>query len=112
MGQFASRNVVNIADLRRLAKRRLPRVVFDYVDGGADDEVTLRANRSVFEAVTFRPRGAVATAACDLRTTVLGTPLAMPFLLGPIGSTRMFYPQGEAVAAQAAGAAGTIYTLS
>jgi L-lactate dehydrogenase (cytochrome) len=54
----------------------------------------------------------VASAGCDLRTTVLGTPLALPFLLGPIGSTRMFYPHGEAVAAKAAGAAGAAYTLS
>ena len=90
MGRLTSHDVVNIADLRRLAKRRLPRVVFDYIDGGADDEVTLRGNCRVFDAVTFRPRGAVATAACDLRTTVVGTPLALPFLLGPIGSTRMF----------------------
>ncbi len=112
MGRLTSHDVVNIADLRRLAKRRLPRVVFDYIDGGANDEVTLRGNCRVFDAVTFRPRCAVATAACDLRTTVLGTPLALPFLLGPIGSTRMFYPHGEAVAAQAAGAADTAYTLS
>ena len=112
MGRLTSSNAMNVADLRRLAKRRLPRVVFDYIDGGAEDEVTLRGNCRVFDAVTFRPRGAVATVVCDLRTTVLGTPLALPFLLGPIGSTRMFYPHGEAVAAQAAGAAGTIYTLS
>ena len=112
MGRLTSPDVVNVADLRRIAQRRLPRVVFDYIDGGADDEVTLRANCRVFEDVTFRPHGAVATAACDLRTTVLGTPLALPFLLGPIGSTRMFYPHGEPVAAQAAGVAGTVYTLS
>ncbi|HEV2035937.1 MAG TPA: alpha-hydroxy acid oxidase, partial [Candidatus Dormibacteraeota bacterium] len=112
MGRLTSSNVMNVADLRRLAKGRLPRVVFDYIDGGAEDEVTLHGNCRVFDAVTFRPRGAVATVACDLRTTVLGTRLALPFLLGPIGSTRMFYPHGEAVAAQAAGAAGTIYTLS
>ncbi|MSQ37862.1 MAG: alpha-hydroxy-acid oxidizing protein [Chloroflexi bacterium] len=112
MGRLTAHDVVNIADLRRLAERRLPRVVFDYIDGGAGDEVTLRGNCGVFDTVTFRPRCAVATAACDIRTTVLGTPLALPFLLGPIGSTRMFYPHGEAVAAKAAGAAGTAYTLS
>src|SRR6185436_2373 len=104
--------VVNIADLRRLAKRRLPRVVFDYIDGGADAEITLRENCRVFDTVTFRPRCAVATPACDLRTTVLGTPVELPFLLGPVGSTRMFYPRGEAAAARAAGDAGTVYTLS
>ena len=104
--------VVNIADLRRLAERRLPRAVFDYIDGGADDEVTLHANRRAFEAVTLRPRNAVATAACDLSTTVLGSRLDLPFLLAPIGSSRLFYPRGEIAAAAAAGAAGTVYILS
>ena len=104
--------VVNIADLRRLAKRRLPRVVFDYIDGGADGEVTLRENCRAFDTVTFRPRCAVATPSCDLRTTVLGIPLSMPLLLAPVGSSRLFYPRGEEVAAKAAGAAGTAYTLS
>ena len=104
--------VVNINDLRELARRRLPRVVFDYIDGGAEGEVTLRENRRVFEEVTFRPRHAVATAGCDLRTDVLGVPLALPVLLAPVGSSRMFYPLGEAVAAKAAGEAGTAYILS
>ena len=61
MGRLVSPRVVNIADLRRLAKRRLPRVVFDYIDGGADDEITLRENCRAFDDVTFRPRCAVAT---------------------------------------------------
>jgi len=104
--------VVNIADLRRLAQRRLPRVVFDYIDGGADAELTLRENCRAFDTVTFRPRCAVATSTCDLRTTVLGIPLSMPFVLAPVGSSRMFYPRGEEVAAREAGAAGTAYTLS
>ena len=112
MRSLASHRVVNIADLRRLAQRRLPRIVFDYIDGGADAEVTLRENSRAFDAVTFRPRCAVATGTCDLRTTVLGTRLEMPLLLGPVGSTRMFYPHGEALSARAAGAAGTVYTLS
>lgn len=105
-------HVVNIADLRRLAKRRLPRVVFDYIDGGADAEITLRENSRIFDDVTFRPRCAVANAPCDLRTTVLGMPLDLPFLLAPVGSSRMFYPRGEEAAARAAGNAGTVYTLS
>jgi len=109
---LAAPRVVNIADLRRLARRRLPRVVFDYIDGGAENEVTLRENCRVFDQVTFRPRGAVAAPRTDLQTTVLGTTLALPFLLAPVGSTRMFYPRGEAVAAQAAGEAGTAYVLS
>jgi len=105
-------HVVNIEDLRRIAKRRLPRVVFDYIDGGADAELTLRANSRAFEDVTFRPRCAVATSTCDLRTTVLGTSLSMPLILAPIGSSRLFYPRGEEVAARAAGATGIAYTLS
>jgi isopentenyl diphosphate isomerase/L-lactate dehydrogenase-like FMN-dependent dehydrogenase len=108
----AAPRVLNIADLRRLAKRRLPRVVFDYIDGGADAEFTLRENCRAFEAVTFRPRCAVTTPSSSVQTTVLGTTLDLPFLLAPLGSSRMFYPRGEAVAARAAGAAGTVYILS
>ena len=103
---------VNVEDLRRLAKRRLPRVVFDYIDGGADAELTLRANCRAFEEVVFRPRSAVAPSSCDIRVRVLGADLALPVLLGPVGSSRLFWPRGEAVAAAAAGQAGTGYTLS
>jgi isopentenyl diphosphate isomerase/L-lactate dehydrogenase-like FMN-dependent dehydrogenase len=109
---LSSAQVVNIADLRRLARRRLPRMVFDYIDGGADAEVTLRENSRVFEDVTFRPQCAVALDACALKTTVLGHELAVPFLLAPVGSSRMFWPRGEAVASKEAGAAGTAYILS
>jgi L-lactate dehydrogenase (cytochrome) len=104
--------VVNIADLRLLARRRLPRMVFDYIDGGADAEVTLRENSRVFEDVAFRPQCAVALDACALQTSVLGHDLALPFVLAPVGSSRMFWPRGEAVAARAAGEAGTAYILS
>ena len=95
-----SPRVVNIADLRRLAKRRLPRLVFDYIDGGAEDEITLRDNVRAFREVRFRLRQGVAVPECDLRTTVLGTTYALPFLLAPVGFSRMFYPRGEAVAAR------------
>ncbi|MFN8066956.1 MAG: alpha-hydroxy acid oxidase [Vicinamibacterales bacterium] len=105
-------DAINIADLRRLAERRLPRVVFDYIDGGADEERTLRENCRVFEDVTFRPAGAIATPSVDLRVRVLDQTLALPFLLAPIGSSRMFYPRAEVHAAAAAGAAGTGYILS
>ena len=104
--------VLNIEDLRRAAQRRLPRVVFDYIDGGAEDEWTLRANSLAFEAVTFRPRCAVAVPSCDLRTVVLGTSLSMPLILAPVGSCRLMYPRGEEAAARAAGRAGIICTLS
>jgi L-lactate dehydrogenase (cytochrome) len=112
MTALDAHDVLNIADLRRLAKRRLPRVVFDYIDGGADDEVTMRENERIYDDVTLRPRGAVKPVECDLSTTVLGTRLALPFALGPVGSTRLFHPRGEALAAKAATAAGTAYSLS
>ncbi len=112
MPTLAAPRVVNISDLRRIAKRRLPRAVFDYIDGGADAEVTLGENCRVFDDVTFRPRHAVAVPNCNLSTTVLGMPVDMPILLAPVGSSRMFYPRGEEVAARQAGEAGTIYILS
>jgi isopentenyl diphosphate isomerase/L-lactate dehydrogenase-like FMN-dependent dehydrogenase len=104
--------VINIEDLRQAAKRRLPRVVFDYIDGGAEAEQTLRANTRAFETVTLRPRCAVATPICDLRTTVVGTSLSMPLILAPVGSSRLIYPRGEEAAARAAGRAGIVYALS
>ncbi|HZM97354.1 MAG TPA: alpha-hydroxy acid oxidase [Vicinamibacterales bacterium] len=104
--------VINIEDLRRLARRRLPDVVFAYIDGGAEDEVTLAENVRAFRDVTFRPRQCVAVPGCDLRTTVLGTELALPFMLAPVGFCRMFYPRGEVHAAREANAAGTGYILS
>src|ERR1700736_4302610 len=109
---MTSPRVVSIEDLRQLARRRLPRVVFDYLDGGAEGEVTLRENCRAFEDVTFRPRHAVAVPTCDLRTRVLDFDLALPFLLAPVGYSRLMHPGGEVVAARAAGAAGTAYILS
>jgi len=103
---------VNVEDLRSLARRRLPRVVFDYVDGGAEDEITLRENCRVFQGITFRPRQAALTGGSDLRTRVLGTELALPLILAPVGYSRIIHPQGEAGAARAAGKAGTAYALS
>lgn len=109
---MASPQVVSIEDLRRLARRQLPQVVFDYLDGGAEGELTLRENCRAFEDVTFRPRHAVAVPACDLRTRVLDFDLSLPFLLAPVGYSRLMHPGGEVVAARAAGAAGTGYILS
>jgi hypothetical protein len=98
---MAVSSAASIADLRCLAERRLPRVVFDYIDGGADGEVTLRENCRAFDDVTLRPRFAVANASGDLSTTVLGTPIDLPFFLAPIGSCRMFHPRAEVLAARA-----------
>jgi isopentenyl diphosphate isomerase/L-lactate dehydrogenase-like FMN-dependent dehydrogenase len=107
-----SPRVVSIADFRSLARRRLPRVVFDYLDGGADGEFTLRDNCRAFEEVTFRPRHAVAILKCELRTRVLGCDLSFPVLLAPVGYSRLMHPDGELAAARAAGEAGTAYILS
>ncbi len=108
----ASPNVVNIADLRQLAKNRLPKMVFDYIDSGADREQTLFQNCSAYKDIFFRPRCAVATPVSDLSISVLGEDFKLPFMLAPVGSSRMFYPKGEVVAAGEAGKAGTGYTLS
>jgi len=101
-----------VHDFRPLARRRLPKPVFDYLDGGADGEVTLRENCRVFDDVTFRPRHAVAVSECDVRTRVLGFDVSFPALLAPVGYSRLMHPDGEAGAARAAGAAGTAYMLS
>src|SRR6266852_3828726 len=108
----ASPHVVCIDDFRPLARRRLPRPVFDYLDGGADGEVALRENCRIFDDVTFRPRHAVALSDCDLRTSVLGFAVSFPALLAPVGYSRLMHPDGEAGAARAAGLAGTAYILS
>jgi isopentenyl diphosphate isomerase/L-lactate dehydrogenase-like FMN-dependent dehydrogenase len=108
----ASPRVVCIEDFRPMARERVPKPVFDYLDGGAEGEVTLRENCRVFNDVTFRPRHAVAVAGCDLRTRVLGFDLALPFLLAPVGYSRLMHPGGEVAAARAAGKAGTGYILS
>src|ERR1700730_15694320 len=109
---LASPRVVNIQDLRNLAERRLPKVVFDYLDGGAESEFTLRENCRIFDDITFRPRQAVAIPECDLRARVLSADLTFPAILAPIGYSRLMHPGGEVAAAAAAEEAGLPYTLS
>src|ERR1039457_3973087 len=109
---IASAHVVCIIDFRAIAQRRVPQSVFDYLDGGAEGEVTLRENCRVYDDVTFRPRHAVAFADCTLCTRVLGFDLKLPFLLAPVGYSRLMHPVGEVGAARAAGNAGTGYILS
>lgn len=104
--------VVNIEDLRRIAQKRLPQPIFDYLDGGADAEITLRENCRAFQDVTFRPRGAVAIGDCSLKTSVIGQEISFPAILAPVGYSRMMHPGGEVDAARAAGRFGTGYTLS
>jgi len=103
---------VNIDDLRELARRRVPRIVFNYIDGGAEGEFTLRENRRIFDDVTLRPRQAVPVPNLNLHTRVLDTDLSMPLLLAPVGYCRVMHPDGEIAAARAAGKAGTAAILS
>jgi isopentenyl diphosphate isomerase/L-lactate dehydrogenase-like FMN-dependent dehydrogenase len=110
--QRRAARAVNIEDLRKLARRKLPRVVFDYLDGGADAEVTLGDNRRSWDHVLFRPRQAVRLPKVDTRTTVLGCDLAVPFLLAPVGYTRIMHRDAEAGVARAAHAAGAGYVLT
>jgi isopentenyl diphosphate isomerase/L-lactate dehydrogenase-like FMN-dependent dehydrogenase len=104
--------VVNIEDLRRMAQRRLPKSVFDYLDGGAEGELTLAENCRAFRDVLFRPRGAVAVGNCALTTRVLGHELSFPAMLAPVGYSRLMHPEGEVAAARVAGESGTGYILS
>ncbi len=111
-GSLSSSKVVNIEDLRQMARRRVPKSVFDYLDGGAESELTLNENCRAFRDVTFRPRGAVAVAECNLSTTIVGHALSVPFLLAPVGYSRLMHPEGEVAAAGVAGEFGTGYILS
>ena len=103
---------VNIDDLRSLARRRLPKAVFDYLDGGAEDEITLRENCRVFDDVIFRPRQAVAFRECNLAVQVLASDLSFPVMLAPVGYSRLMHPSGEVGAARVAGQSGIGYILS
>ncbi len=102
----------NVGDLRRVARRRLPRGVFDYVDGGAESEVSLRRNVAAFERIEFRPRILRAVDQVDPSTTLLGRPLPIPLVLAPTGFTRIVTPGGELDVARAAARAGIPYALS
>jgi isopentenyl diphosphate isomerase/L-lactate dehydrogenase-like FMN-dependent dehydrogenase len=109
---LAPPHVVNIEDLRRLAQQRLPRAVFDYLDGGAESELSLRENSRAFESVIFRPRNAMVVPHCNLGVKVLGAELAFPAILAPIGYSRLIHPKGECAASAGADLAGTAYILS
>ena len=103
---------LSIEDLRRLAKRRLPRAVFDFFDGGAEDEVTLRANRAAFESVRLLPKVLVDVSATDLRATVFGREMAFPLAIAPTGGISAGRPGAELMLARAAKARGVPFTLA
>jgi len=102
----------SVADLRSIARRRLPGGVFDYIDGGAEDEIALRRNADAFHRLEFRPRVLQGVGEVDASTTLLGRPLALPLVLAPTGFTRIANPAGELAVARAADRAGIPYTLS
>jgi L-lactate dehydrogenase (cytochrome) len=102
----------NIAELRKLAKKRLPAPMFHYIDGGADDEWTLRRNTSAFDSWEFRPRCLVDVAEIDTSTTVFGEKIEWPFFCSPTALSRLFHHEGERAVVRAAEASGTLYSLS
>ncbi len=104
--------VANIDDLRRLARRRLPRIVFDFFDGGAEDEVTLRANRTAFERLRFAPRVLRDVARVDPSTEILGGQSKYPLVVAPTGAIGMGWPGADLAIARSAAACGIPYTLS
>lgn len=106
------RKGASVADLRSIARRRLPRGVFDYIDGGAEDEATLSDNTAAYRRLTFRPRVLRDVGEVDISATLLGKRLPMPLVLAPTGFTRIADPAGELAVARAAARAGLPYTLS
>jgi len=102
----------SIGDLRRVARRRLPAAAFGYLEGGGEDEWTMRRNREAFGQVELVPRVLRAVSQPDTATTVLGTPMPLPFALSPIGAPRMFHHEGELAVARAARHAGLPYGIS
>jgi L-lactate dehydrogenase (cytochrome) len=106
------RPAVSVEELRSGARRRIPRPVFDFIDGGAEDERTLRANSSDFGRLSFRPNALVDVSVRDQTTTVLGESVPSPVLLGPCGLARLAHHGGEVAAARAAAEFGTVFALS
>lgn len=106
------RNMYSIEDARQLAQRRLPRMIFEYLEGGAEDESTLRSNLTAFDNITFRPKVLVDVSKRDQTTTVLGEHINLPVLLAPAGLTRLISREGELAVARAAGRAGTVFMVS
>jgi (S)-mandelate dehydrogenase len=103
---------ISIDDLRTLARKQLPRFMFDYVDGGAEDEVTLQSNRASFERVHFRPHTLVDVSQRDLSATILGAPSALPVIAGPMGLLGLCWREGDLEMGRAAAAAGVPYAVS
>lgn len=102
----------SIDAMRSLAKATLPHFVFDFADGGAENEWTLRRNEAAFDDFTLRPEPLNAAEPRDLSIVVFGRRLSMPLIIGPTGLAGLFWPRGQEFAARAAAAVGTAYCLS
>ena len=103
---------LNVRDMRALARRRLPRMIFDLIDGGAEDEVTMRANEAAFSQIEFRPRTLVDVSQRSLATSVVGLPVAAPLVLAPAAGTRVVHPDAERAVARAAGQRQVPYAVT
>ncbi|HWG31128.1 MAG TPA: alpha-hydroxy acid oxidase [Steroidobacteraceae bacterium] len=113
--QFSGRDLtraLNIADLREVARRRIPHFVFEYVEGGAEDENTLRCNRRAFEDLSFIPQTLVDTTARNHKIELFGRPSAAPLVVAPTGMSGMIYPQADIALARAAASVGIPFCLS
>ena len=104
--------VFNIEDLRVIARKKLPKPLFNYIDGGADDESNVLGNIHAFDSVRLIPEYLIDVAEIDLSTKVLGREISMPLFLAPTGMTRLFHHDGETAVSKAAAEAGTYYSLS
>jgi L-lactate dehydrogenase (cytochrome) len=102
----------NVSDLRKLAKRKLPWPIFNYLDGGSDDEIALRRSVSAFDDYELLPTHLTDISEIDLKTTVLGTEIDWPVFLAPTGASRLFHHEKEPAVVRAAHKFGTIYSLS
>src|SRR5262249_48902498 len=102
----------NIAELRELARRRVPGFAFEYVEGGAEDESSLHRNRSAFQRLQLLPRTLIDTSRPPLRTTILRAPAEAPLVIAPTGLNNMLHPEGDLALARAAARRGIAFTLS
>uniref|UniRef100_A0A8R7UPM1 FMN hydroxy acid dehydrogenase domain-containing protein n=1 Tax=Triticum urartu TaxID=4572 RepID=A0A8R7UPM1_TRIUA len=104
--------VTNVSEYQAIAKRKLPKMAYDYYASGAEDEWTLKENREAFSRILFRPRILIDVSTIDMTTSVLGIKISMPIMISPTAFQKMAHPEGEYATARAASAAGTVMTLS
>lgn len=104
--------ITNVSDYEELAKQKLPKMVYDFYAGGAEDQWTLKENKEAFSKILFRPRVLIDVSHIDMSTSILGYKISMPIMVAPTALHKLAHQEGEVASAQAAAAAGTIMTLS